>query len=197
MPSREEHDKFERDWWGNCTNTFAEEVKQLTYAHRLGLVNQGVNNGYWPVYDLQGKSILDIGGGPVSILLKCINHHDSAVIDPCRYPYWTHLRYDSANIELYQIRAEEISPLDWEKFDEVWIYNVLQHVDDPEMIIKKAKQIANTIRIFEWIDIPPYLGHPQELKEHLLNEWLEGVGTVEMMNENGCEGKAYYGVFNT
>ena len=82
MITRQEHDQFERDWWGNCVNTFAEEVKQLTYANRMGLVNVGVDGGYWPVYDLQGKSIVDIGGGPVSMLLKAVGHQGSAVVDP-------------------------------------------------------------------------------------------------------------------
>lgn len=195
MATREEHDQYEREWWGNCVNTFAEETKQLTYANRMGLENIGVHGGYAPVYDLRGKSVLDIGGGPVSMLLKCVNKNLCYVADPCSYPFWTHMRYAEAKISFHKKRGEDASKEDY-KVDEVWIYNVLQHVDDPQLIINNAKSIAKTIRIFEWIDIPAYLGHPHELKEHLLNEWLQGNGTTEFMHENGCEGKSYYGVFS-
>ena len=195
MITRQEHDQFERDWWGNCVNTFAEEVKQLTYANRMGLVNVGVDGGYWPVYDIQGKSIVDIGGGPVSMLLKAVEHQRSAVVDPCDYPEWITDRYLDAGILFSKHRGEDIT-IDHYLCDEVWIYNVLQHTDSPETIIDNARLMAKTIRIFEWIDIPPYLGHPQELKAHLLDDWLCGQGTVEDMNENGCVGKAYYGVFS-
>jgi len=27
--------RWEKDWWGNCTNTFGEETKQLLYANRI------------------------------------------------------------------------------------------------------------------------------------------------------------------
>src|SRR5258708_2166182 len=40
---------FEKLWWSDCTNTFGEEAKQLTYAHRMGLVNEP-REGKWPVY---------------------------------------------------------------------------------------------------------------------------------------------------
>ena len=205
MTTRKEHDSFEREWWGNCTNTFSEEVKQLSYAHRMGLENIGVNEGYWPLYDLKFKNVVDIGGGPVSMLLKCVNVGAlSAVADPCDYPAWVEARYESAGIDLIKESGEKYKyiPSSAIEFcgdgyiDEVWIYNVLQHVDDPELIINNAKSYCKTIRIFEWIDIAPYLGHPQELKETKLNEWLGGVGTVEEMNENGHVGRAYYGVFD-
>jgi hypothetical protein len=100
------------------------------------------------------------------------------------------------NITTIVARGEDIEVAGQEKaFDEAWIYNCLQHTDDPELIIKNARQLANTIRIFEWIDIPPHRGHPQELKEHLLNKWLGGEGHVAELDENICHGKSYSGVF--
>jgi len=161
----------------------------------MGLINAGVDGGYWPVYDLQGKSIVDIGGGPVSMLLKAVGHHGSAVIDPCDYPEWITDRYLDAGILFSKQRGEDITIKHY-LCDEAWIYNVLQHTDSPETIIDNARRMASTVRLFEWIDIPAYLGHPQELKAQLLDEWLGGHGTVEEMNENGCVGRAYYGVFS-
>ena len=79
--------KNEREWWGKCANTYFEEEKQLKYAEKMGL--QRTPNSQTPyVYDMDGKTVLDIGGGPTSILLKCVNVHGT-VIDPLEFPAWT------------------------------------------------------------------------------------------------------------
>lgn len=187
---------FESDWWGNCVNTFWEETKQLVYAKRMGLKVYS-KLGKFPLIDLQGKSVLDIGGGPVSMLLKCENLKRGVVIDPCNYPKWIDERYKEAYIVYKRMKGEDIGK-DIESiiiYDEVWIYNVLQHVDDPRLIIENAKKISKIIRIFEWIDNGVSPGHPHDLKENLLNEWLGGNGKVEQLNEQGCHGKSYYGIF--
>jgi 2-polyprenyl-3-methyl-5-hydroxy-6-metoxy-1,4-benzoquinol methylase len=187
--------EWERNWWGNCCNTYAEETKQLTYAHRMGLVNEP-RDGMWPVYDLGEKTILDIGGGPTSMLLRTVNGKGKVVQDPCEYPDWVMERYATAGITYLRYPGEQrLEPVD--PFDEVWIYNVLQHTEDPETIIKNALEVGKLIRIFEWIDLPPHMGHPQELKAHLLLQWLGADhGTIEQMNENGCNSRAFYGVFS-
>lgn len=188
-----EHQRFEADWWGNCANTFGEEAKQITYAHRMGLSAQNLD-GHWPVYDIDHRSILDIGGGPVSLLLKCVNRgHGCTVMDPCQYPDWTRARYDEADIVLIPAAAEEMYLVD--TYDEAWIYNVLQHVRDPEKIIFNAFRAAPVIRLFEWVDTPAHLGHPHELTVALLSRALGGSGVVEHLDENGATGHAYYGTF--
>jgi hypothetical protein len=77
-------------------------------------------------------------------------------------------------------------------YDEAWIYNCLQHTDDPDQIIKNALKAAKTLRIFEWVDIPPHDGHPVELTKEKLDEWTGGLGQVITLAESGCFGKAYY-----
>lgn len=196
-----DHQEWEREWWGDCTNTFAEETKQITYANRMGLAN--ISDGArWPLYNLEGKSVLDIGGGPTSLLLKTHNGGRKVVIDPCSYPHWVEVRYAAADIEYIQEAGEHIDEVraitEGERFDEAWIYNVLQHTDDPEKIIQNARKFAKTVRIFEWIDIPAHPGHPQELKGYKLASWLEGYGTIEDFRpnpENGCNQVAFYGYF--
>ena len=190
--------QWESEWWGNCANTFIEETKQLTYGEKMGL-NAYFDYGKYPVYDLTGKKVLDIGGGPVSMLLKCVNFEKAVVIDPCDYPEWVKNRYDELNIEYFKLEGEELTDKSWENaFDEVWIYNVLQHTHNPELIIKNARNAGKIIRIFEWIDLPPCVGHPQMLKEKIMNEWLDGKGTTEFLDGvNYCDDRAYYGVFET
>src|SRR6266498_3446295 len=182
--------EFEREWWSDCSNTFTEETKQLTYGYKMGLTCYS-SRGKWPCYNLEGKSILDIGGGPVSMLLKCENRGPSCVVDPCIYPAWVGLRYQEVGIKYIREKGEDFSSGEW---DEAWIYNVLQHTENPELIIQNARKVAPVIRIFEWVDMPAHLGHPQELKEEELNEWLGGEGTTEVLNENSCNGRAYFGV---
>lgn len=195
---------YEREWWGDCTNTFAEETKQLTYAHRMGIDNSPAD-GKWPRFDLGGRSVIDIGGGPTSMLLRTANGGRRLVIDPCEYPDWVRARYDHAGIEYEVVAAEDyrVPAKAADKFDEAWIYNCLQHTMSPEKIVAKARRSARLIRIFEWVNIPPHQGHPHELKPDLLNEWLHGTGTVEDMGappnnaRNGCNAVAFYGEFPT
>ncbi len=183
---------FEAAWWGDCSNTFGEEAKQITYAHRMGLVNEP-RDGRWPVYDLNDLCVLDIGGGPTSLLLKCLNLHRPLVLDPCLYPEWVYDRYHAAGIG-YDVKPAEGWNADGD-YDEAWCYNVLQHTIDPHEVIATAKRNARALRIFEWLETEPCEGHPHTLHADELNEWIGGVGTVEHVNENGAVGLAYYGVF--
>lgn len=197
----DQHQDWEAAWWGDCVNTMAEETKQMVYASRMGLEN--ISDGaHWPYYNLEGKSVLDIGGGPVSLLLKCHSGGRRLVVDPCRYPDWVKARYSVAGIEYVVEAGERLDAvahiLDGDRFDEAWVYNVLQHTDDPQLILHHARTFARKVRIFEWIDIPAHPGHPQELKASLLSEWLGGFGSVEDFRarpENGCNQVAFYGAF--
>lgn len=185
--------EWERKWHDNCVNSYWEETKQIVYAKRMGLGAQS-ELGKYPIYNLDGKSVLDIGAGPYSMLLKTKNGGDLTALDPCDYPNWTKERYKAHGIKFLNMAAEKINTVA-RKYDEVWIYNCLQHTINPEEIIKKARKVSRVIRIFEWIDAGVTVGHPQDLKEELLNKWLGGVGKVEQMAESGCYGKAYYGIF--
>jgi hypothetical protein len=189
----DDHQKFEKDWWSGCFTTFGEEAKQISYAYRMGLEVVPVYGGHWPVYDLEGKNVVDIGGGPVSMLLKCINRGSCAVVDPCPYPEWVAARYTEAGITVLRIPAEDFMPAS--SYDEAWIYNCAQHVENPEWIFRRMREYAKVIRVFEWIETPPTLGHPHTLHAADLDEWLGGRGTIENINENGAYGKCYYGQF--
>jgi len=190
-----ETQKFEADYWGNCINTSSEEDKQRQYAELMGLrlVRCGAGWGY----DLHGRSVIDLGGGPVSLLLKCANLKKgrTVVVDPGNWPDWVRSRYECAGIEYAQMPAEELRG--WSPFDEAWIYNVLQHTDDPAKIIANAKKYARILRIFEWVGFPAYPGHPQALTKEKLDEWIGQRGqTVQLTGQHECVGTAYYGVFD-
>lgn len=163
----------EAEFWGNCANTWGEEIKQEQYARRMGLTEFGP----WPHLELAGRSVLDLGGGPVSMLLKTVNGGALTVVDPCRYPHWVDLRYKVAGIHWLRMPAERFEAA--LQYDECWIYNVLQHVVDPERVISVARDSARVLRIFEWVGIPADELHPHRLDPKLLNEWCGTEGILE------------------
>lgn len=185
--------KWESNWWGDCLNTYSEETKQIVYAKKMGLVPLHIN-GKYPVYDLAGKGILDIGCGPVSMLLKCINRATCIGIDPCDYPEWVYKRYYRNNINFKKMMGEEIGDAKWD-FDEAWIYNVLQHTENPELVARNALRQAKLVRVFEWVNIPATDGHLHVLTKKKLDEWFGGYGITQQINENGAVGECYFGIF--
>jgi hypothetical protein len=50
------------------------------------------------------------------------------------------------------------------------------------------------LRLFEWINIHPHEGHPIELTQKKLDEWIGKEGKIIMLADSGCYGIAYYNV---
>lgn len=193
--SWEDSQKEELSFWGDCADTYGEETKQLVYMRHMGFVQ--CHTWRSPVaFDGHGQSFIDIGGGPVSVLLKFINTSRRVVIDPCNYPPWVAHRYADCGIHFWRTAGEAFTPeaalLLAVKPDMALIYNVLQHTVDPERIIKNAIAVAKQLRMFEWIDMPPHPGHPHMLTEANLNLWTGRRGTVGFINERGAVGKAWW-----
>lgn len=185
-----EHQAFEAEWWGDCCNTYLEETMQLTSMRLLGYTANQHWSGHWPSYDLEGKSVIDVGGGPISPLLKAVNGRKLKVLDPCPYPDWTLLRYEAHGIEVTRRDAEEHQD---EGYDEAWIMNVLEHVKDPQRVVAKAKEFAKVVRVVEFIRPVLEQGHPHVMSKDALDGWLGIEGTVESVNENALEAEAYSG----
>ena len=184
--------EWERKWHDNCVNSLNEELKQLVYARKMGLIFTG--NGKTP-YNilLNGKSVLDIGGGAYSLLLKASGFSEALVVDPCQFPAWVYARYDAAGIKVSIQPAEEMELV--LHYDECWFYNCLQHVKDPAEVVKRSLEHSKLLRVFEWLDVGITDGHLHNLTKGKMDEWLNGYGKDEMLNETGCVGHAYYGIF--
>lgn len=166
----EQASKYERGWWGDCRGSHVdnEVVKQREYARHMAI----------PLDDMLMRSVLDLGGGPCSIMLQCRNvGPDSLVVDPCCYPGWTTERYNSALIRVAQIKAERFVTGTF--YNEKWMYNVLQHVESPVDVLKSLLRVpAYTMRIFEWINIPIYEGHLHVITPELLEDTLRVKGRI-------------------
>jgi glycosyltransferase involved in cell wall biosynthesis/SAM-dependent methyltransferase len=161
--------QWERDWWGlEWAPHWDEEIeKQKAYFRLIGFPDDG---------DFGAKTVLDVGCGPVSQLTRT-NHGFSRGVDPLAVSDETLERYRDFGIEFLNIKAEEM-PVD-RTFDEVWMYNCLQHVDDPNEILRRMLACAHTgttFRIFEWIDLGVCPGHPQNLTETMFWNVFGGDG---------------------
>jgi len=201
-----ETQKHEADYWGNCLGMTAwgEFCKQEMYGREMGLFSDyGTPDGE---LDLQGKDVLDVGGGPVSMTLRCIYAGQRIVADPCQWPASVLRRYDYYGIQFLRTAGEDLDQrfLDSRtSFDEVWIYNVLQHVQDPEKVIDNAvARIApgGVLRMFEWCYIPADKCHPHVLTPELLLNALQGCRIVKVglprLKEFWSDATAFTGVFS-
>jgi len=129
----------EKEWHkrarGNQEAAHREACKQ--YFEYVGL---GQN--------IQGKNIIEVGPGDYPALMYCENIGKSIIIEPLPSEK---LKENIKNlpIELIEKSAENVK---FPTVDEVWLFNVLQHVIDPVKIIENAKQSAKVIRFFEPIN---------------------------------------------
>ena len=155
---------WERDWWGlHWAPHWDDEIKkQQTYFRLIGLPGDGA--------DLGTREILDVGCGPVSMLQRT-KHGPSVGVDPLAVTEETRARYVDAGVMFLNIKAEEMPTS--RNFDEIWMYNCLQHTDSPAEIFKRVvacTRPGTAVRIFEWIDLGVCPGHPQNLTEKMFSD---------------------------
>lgn len=189
----------EKKWWGTFLNTFNEEQKQFFYADKMQIYFSNLHS-----LDLANQSVLDIGSNAISMLLKCYNGGKLTVVDPIEIPQWALDRYKAAGIEYLQQKGEDFS-INYE-YDECWIYNCLQHVQDPEKIIKNAWKHTKVLRIWEWLgevsnphnpveDKKAKILHPVHLNHTDLDKWIGKKGIVNNVQTPELRGYYYFGIF--
>jgi hypothetical protein len=111
-----------------------------------------------------GATVIDIAGGPHPLGVQFQLAH-YVVVDPGDYP-------DDGIIRI-RVCAEDYADTsdddDEVGVDEVWGYNVLQHVRDPAAVMATARRCAlRTIRWFDVVETPIYPVHPHSIKA----DWL-------------------------
>lgn len=150
-----ESQKFEKSWWLTYESRHAYEIIKGDFIGRIMMLDKGFPE----------RTVIDIGSGPFSLLQRIPVKRGTAV-DPIYYDGLEE-GYKAKNIERIIMRGEDLDTLD-DRFNEAWIYNCLQHVINPTRILKNAMILAPIVRIFEWINIPPYEGHLHMLTPALL-----------------------------
>jgi len=169
--------QFEKSWWLSIGDEgiLAEKRKGDVVAGLLDIAN-GV-----------GGMILDIGSGPTSMLLSYAKNPSMCVaLDPIEYDHYEDV-YKKRGISRIIQPAEHLPDIDTQAyaFDEVWIYNCLQHVMDPYAILMKACTYGKRLRIFEWVDIPTYTGHLHTLNAVDMHRFIEEQGMVNRLLVRG------------
>ncbi|QQS17297.1 methyltransferase domain-containing protein [Candidatus Saccharibacteria bacterium] len=197
--THEEAQAEELAFWLSPGAELGEQLKQLTYAPLLGLDFEHDGNSPYVIHK-PNKSIIDIGGGPVSLLLKT-KATLKTVIDPCSYPAWVRSRYEQNDVRWIKDVAETYQPELAETADEVWLYNVLQHTTDPQKIFENVLRYLKSggvFRFFDWIETGTNVAHPISLTAEDVHRDMVSAGFTNVavqtteLHENGAYGKAAY-----
>ncbi len=197
--------RHEADYWGNCLGmrAWGEFVKQEMYGREMGLFD-AYGNGDGELV-MRGKSVLDVGGGPMSMTLRCWDASHLVVVDPCNWPASVERRYRNYGIQFIREAGEELDKLalSTEQYDEVWVYNVLQHTQEPQIVVNNAvARVARggVLRIFEWLNIPADECHPHVLTSEWLLNALTGTRVerirIRRLKEYWSDADALAGVFS-
>jgi hypothetical protein len=123
-----------------------------------------------PETDFVGKKILESGGGCYPAVSFCGGLKKAVNVEPLydRFPENIKSRLSNLNVECISVGFEDYKGRS--KFDEVWFFNVLQHVKDPCLQIENAKKIADVVRIFEPIDTAINNEHPHSFNMEFFRE---------------------------
>jgi len=113
--------------------------------------------------DIKGKVIAEIGPADIPGLYYCKGAQNSFVIEPMPSDILPKL-----GIKIRKTKAEKI---DYSKVDEVWLFNVLQHVENPSLIVQKVKK-AKVVRWFEPVEQGTDACHLHNLTHEMFVDWF-------------------------
>lgn len=153
--------------------------------------------------DLGGMRIIEIGPADFPALYFCTNYV-GVIIEPM----------PSEHLE--KLAAEKVVKLIREPFEtvtedqladdknypltEIWLFNVMQHIIDPDTFIEKCKAIAQRIRFFEPIDQPVTEYHPQSYTANDYTKWFGGQSCMNIYSGGSVPGfhtaNCVYGVYH-
>lgn len=113
---------------------------------------------------LQWKNVVEIGPADFPALGYCLDLGPRClVIEPMPSDYLKRfgirISTDLAEDAVYDA-------------DEVWLFNVLQHVIDPYKIVERAKKQSKAVRFFEPINYGVNECHPWNLTLEMFKEWF-------------------------
>lgn len=131
-----------------------EERKQHIFEMEEGLLHYA--EGYRQYFehlgieaDQKNKRVIEIGCADFPALHFCKNYI-GIVIEPMP----THILRKLVSKNGILLIASPAEETDFPIVDEIWLFNVLQHVIDPDSIIVRAKEASKIVRFFEPVGTP-------------------------------------------
>lgn len=103
-------------------------------------------------FDCQEKTILEIGPADYPALAYCTNYEHSYIIEPMPGSILQELIKGRPITHIAKPAEDICWQSDLPMVDEVWLFNVLQHVKDPAGIILNSMETAHKVRFFEPIN---------------------------------------------
>ena len=177
---------FERNWWLVAVDQHDWEQAKADLVTGFLRVGNGRPNDH----------VIDIGAGPFSILQR-VPALSGTALDPLDFGSLEE-GYRRRGIRRLIKRAEDLTVGDGH-WDEAWIYNCLQHVEDPEQVLSASRAVADRVRIFEWININPYPGHLHKLTVERLRRgfltWNVHLESSGRLNSSGLCGDFFVGIW--
>lgn len=123
-------------------------------------------------FDLKGKSIIEIGPADIPALYFCDNIGlGSYIVEPMPSSV-LHELANEKRLYVYKHKMEDLDTDINEPEKEIWFFNVLQHVIDPDECIRIAKKWTGTIRFFEPVDQPISDCHPHGPTQADFKRWF-------------------------
>ena len=122
--------------------------------------------------NIKNKLIAEIGPADFPALAFCDNIGYSYIVEPLPSDI-----LKTFGIGIVQKKAEELS---FGQCDEVWLFNVLQHVEDPDKIVENAK-MAKKVIFFEPINYGVDTCHLHNLTMEMFKDWF---GDVNYYHKN-------------
>ena len=120
----------------------------------------------------ENQTIIEVGPALYPCLVN-IKTKKSIAIEPLFDLFPSHIKtlYANSNITCITIPIEELQDNSFD-CDEIWIFNVMQHIIDPDLFIDKCIMLSKVIRILEPIDWPTNNAHPHTYNfDYFLNKF--------------------------
>lgn len=140
------------------------------------------------VPDLRERRIAEVGPADIPALSFCSNVGFSYIVEPLPSDILS-----TFGIAILKKKAEDVN---FKYTDEVWLFNVLQHVEDPAKIVENAKK-ASVVRFFEPINYGIDACHLHNLTMEMFKEWFGDVGYYPGNKKAECfhQWECAYGVY--
>jgi 2-polyprenyl-3-methyl-5-hydroxy-6-metoxy-1,4-benzoquinol methylase len=126
----------------------------------------------------QGKRVLDVACGPVSVTSQMKGARTLEGVDPLRYPEWVYSQYERRGFHVHLCRLED---LDAGPYDFILCYNALQHFEDLDAATAALFRLltpGGRSVIVDYLEIPTDDAHLQCLTKSSMDASFARAGFV-------------------